>query len=110
MNVSYRHRSKILFLTGNDKTMAMDHGATQVPVILLTGGTGYVGGRLLSLLEQRNMTLRCLARDPDTLRTIVQPRTEIVQGNVLDPASLDAAMQGHACAKAQLVGTNRKSG
>jgi uncharacterized protein YbjT (DUF2867 family) len=33
--------------------------------ILLTGATGYVGGRLLSLLEQRGALVRCLARRPE---------------------------------------------
>ena len=31
-------------------------------LILLTGGTGYVGGRLLTLLEQRGIRVRCLTR------------------------------------------------
>jgi uncharacterized protein YbjT (DUF2867 family) len=69
-------------------------GGTKLPVVLLMGGTGYVGGRLISLLEQQGVTLRCLARDPDKLRGHVRPRTEIVKGDVLDEASLDAAMQG----------------
>ncbi len=69
-------------------------GGTRVPVVLLTGGTGYVGGQLIPLLEQQNTTLRCLARDPAKLRSRVQPSTEIVEGDVLDGASLDAAMQG----------------
>ena len=64
------------------------------PVILLTGGSGYVGGRLIPLLEQQPVILRCLARNPDKMRSRVQPGTEIVQGDVLDPASLEAALQG----------------
>ena len=67
---------------------------TKVPVILLTGGTGYVGGQLIPLLEQQDLTLRCLAREPDKLRSRVQPKTEIVQGDVLDTPSLEAAMKG----------------
>jgi uncharacterized protein YbjT (DUF2867 family) len=69
-------------------------GETRSPVILLMGGTGYVGGRLIPLLEQQKVTLRCLARDPDRLRSRVQPSTEIVPGDVLNVASLEAAMQG----------------
>src|SRR4051812_19079938 len=63
-------------------------------VILLTGGTGYVGGRLIPLLEQQPVKLRCLTRSPDKMRSRVQPGTEFVQGDVLDPASLDRALQG----------------
>lgn len=69
-------------------------GEPKVPVILLMGGTGYVGGRLIPLLETQNLTLRCLARDPDKLRSRVQPSTQIVKGDVLDAASLDTAVQG----------------
>lgn len=64
------------------------------PVVLLTGGTGYVGGRMISLLEQQPIRLRCLARDPDKLRPVVQHSTELVKGDVLDPGSLDAALEG----------------
>ena len=56
------------------------------PVVLLAGGTGYVGTRLTPLLEQEAVQLRCLARTPDTLRRQVKQTTEIVQGDVLDSA------------------------
>lgn len=62
-------------------------------IVLLTGASGYVGGRLLPLLQQQPVTLRCLARSPDKLRPLVQEDTEIVQGDVLDPSSLAAALQ-----------------
>ena len=64
------------------------------PLILLTGGSGYVGGRLIPLLEKQGVRLRCLARSPEKMRSRVQAGTEIVQGDVLDPASLDRALQG----------------
>ena len=67
-------------------------------LILLTGATGYVGGRLLAALEQRGRAVRCLARRPEFLRPRVGPRTEVVAGDVLDPAALAAAMQGVAAA------------
>lgn len=63
-------------------------------VVLLTGATGYVGGRLLSLLEQQPVTLRCLARNPDQLRAAAKESTQVVRGDVLDPASLAVALQG----------------
>jgi uncharacterized protein YbjT (DUF2867 family) len=64
------------------------------PLILLTGGSGYVGGRLIPLLEKQGVRLRCLARSPEKMRSRVQPGTKIVQGDVLEPASLDRALQG----------------
>ncbi len=63
------------------------------PAILVTGGSGYVGGRLIPLLEQQGVKLRCLARNPDKLRANVRPETEIVQGDVLDRSSLDQALR-----------------
>lgn len=64
------------------------------PLVLLTGSTGYVGGRLIPLLETRDVALRCLARNPEKLRSHVNARTEVVQGDVLNPASLERAMKG----------------
>jgi len=62
--------------------------------ILLTGATGYVGGRLLIALEAEGRLVRCLARRPEYLRQRVGPGTEVVAGDVLDPASLAAALAG----------------
>ena len=62
--------------------------------ILLTGATGYIGGRLLPLLERRGVRLRCLARRPENLRSRVGKSTELVAGDVLDPGSLPAAVEG----------------
>ena len=64
------------------------------PTILLTGASGYVGGRLLPLLEQQSFVLRCLARNPDKLRPLVKSSTEVVRGDVLDRPSLDSALAG----------------
>jgi uncharacterized protein YbjT (DUF2867 family) len=64
------------------------------PMILLTGGSGYVGGRLIPLLERRGVRLRCLARNPEKLRPRVREETEVVPGDVLDRSSLDRALQG----------------
>ena len=36
-------------------------------LILLTGASGYVGGRLLGLLESQGHRVRCLARRPAAL-------------------------------------------
>jgi len=63
-------------------------------LILLTGATGYVGGRLLRELQAAGRRVRCLARRPEFLRDRAGPTTEIVEGDVLDVASLNAAMVG----------------
>jgi uncharacterized protein YbjT (DUF2867 family) len=58
--------------------------------ILLTGASGYVGGRLLLMLERRGHQVRCLVRRP----AVFGRGTEVVQGDVLDRPSLDGALNG----------------
>ncbi len=62
--------------------------------VLLTGATGYVGGRLRSLLEQRDFQLRCMVRRPENLRGRVSAATEVVKGDVFDEESLALALDG----------------
>ena len=62
--------------------------------ILLTGATGYVGGRLLPLLQQQGYQVRCLTRRPDALQAVAGPNVEVAQGDVLAADSLAAAMRG----------------
>ena len=61
---------------------------------LLTGATGYIGGRLLRRIERDGSAVRCLCRNPEALGRRVAPGTEVVQGDLLQPASLDAAFSG----------------
>lgn len=61
---------------------------------LLTGATGYVGGRLLVRLEAAGYGVRCLTRRPEALRGRIGATSEIVQGDVLDPGSLAGAFEG----------------
>lgn len=63
-------------------------------LILLTGASGYVGGRLRLALEAAQRPLRCMARRPEYLRSRVAPTTEVVPGDVLDSASLPDALRG----------------
>lgn len=65
------------------------------PLILVTGATGYIGGRLVPCLLEMGYRVRCLARDPARLQGRPwQNRVEIVAGDVLQPESLAPAMQG----------------
>lgn len=63
-------------------------------LILLTGATGYVGGRLLHALEAADYHVRCLSRHPEALRQRVAQTTEVVKGDVLDAPSLAPSMVG----------------
>lgn len=62
--------------------------------ILVTGATGYIGGRLLARLEEQTRSVRCLARHPEYLRRRVGPGTEVVGGDLTRPGTLPAAMRG----------------
>jgi len=63
-------------------------------LILLTGATGYVGGRLLKALEAQGHRLRCLARRPEFLQSRIAEATQVVKGDLLDVTSLAAALAG----------------
>jgi uncharacterized protein YbjT (DUF2867 family) len=62
---------------------------------LVTGATGYIGGRLVPELLAEGHSVRCLARTPRKLRD--QPwaeQVETVTGDVTDAVSVGAAMRG----------------
>src|SRR3954447_22875752 len=63
--------------------------------VLMTGATGYVGGRLIPLLLARGYRVRVLVRDSDRLAgRSWRDQIEVAVGDVLDPATLPAAMDG----------------
>ena len=63
-------------------------------MILLTGATGCIGGRLLAALEARGHAVRCMTRRPAALAGRMGPGSEAVHGDCLDPASLPAPLAG----------------
>src|SRR6476620_11544932 len=63
-------------------------------LLLVTGASGYVGGRLVRALTERGERVRCLARHPRDLASRVPLSIEVVGGDVLDASSLDAALAG----------------
>lgn len=62
--------------------------------ILLTGASGYVGGRLLRKLTENGFRVRCLARKPEYLAQKVDRNIPIFKGDVTDIASIRAALEG----------------
>jgi uncharacterized protein YbjT (DUF2867 family) len=69
------------------------------PLVLVTGATGYVGGRLVPELLARGVRVRVMARDVGRLAGRAwSDEVESVEADVLRPESLPAAMRGVATA------------
>jgi uncharacterized protein YbjT (DUF2867 family) len=63
--------------------------------ILVTGASGYIGGRLVPALLDARHEVRCLARTPPKLSGMEwRDRVEVTKGDVTDAASLEQAMDG----------------
>jgi len=72
-------------------------------VILVTGGTGFVGPHVVHALRDRGLDVRCLVRDRKKGAKVAALGAELVEGDVTDAASLRIAAQ--ACdAVVHLVG------
>lgn len=70
-------------------------GTDPAPRCLVTGASGYIGGRLVPALLDAGYAVRCLARTPAKLRDHPwADRVEVVRGDVTDAASLAEAMRG----------------
>lgn len=66
---------------------------------LVTGATGYIGGRLVPQLLDAGHTVRCLVRSPEKLRDHPwADRVEVVRGDVTKAHTVRAAMDGVDCA------------
>jgi uncharacterized protein YbjT (DUF2867 family) len=63
-------------------------------VILVTGGTGFVGGHVVHELRARDIRVRCLVRDPRTGAKLAALGCELVRGDMTEPAALRRAVEG----------------
>jgi NADH dehydrogenase len=63
-------------------------------MILIAGGTGTLGSRLVPRLLARGLSVRVLTRDAGRLPIQGARHLEVVEGDVRDPASLAPAMAG----------------
>ncbi len=63
--------------------------------VLVTGATGYIGGRLVPRLLDRGFEVRCMTRDPAQLTLDPwRDQVEVVTADALDPESLRNALEG----------------
>ena len=60
-------------------------------LILVTGATGYIGGRLVEALERSGWRVRCMARRPEYVPA--RPGRDVVGGDCLQRDTLDAALK-----------------
>ena len=63
-------------------------------MILLAGGTGRLGTKVVTLLGQRGQDLRVLTRDRSRAAHLADRRVEIVEGDVRDLAAVRRAVAG----------------
>ena len=63
-------------------------------MILVTGGTGFIGPKIVHRLRAEGQEVRCLVRDRRRGRQLESWGVELVEGDVTDRASLDRAAAG----------------
>jgi NADH dehydrogenase len=63
-------------------------------MILVTGGTGFVGSHLMKRLASERIPTRCLVRRPSDAEKLKEDGIDIAYGDVLDQESLKKAVEG----------------
>jgi len=63
-------------------------------VILVTGGTGFIGPKVVHALRAEDRDVRCVVRTPNKAGTLKSWGCDLVEGDVTDPDSLRAAAEG----------------
>ena len=63
-------------------------------MILVTGGTGFVGSHLIKRMRQEGIPVRAIVRDPDKARALNNLGVDVVKGDVSDTDSLEKATIG----------------
>ena len=62
--------------------------------VLVTGGTGFVGPKIVHALRARELDVRCLVRDRSRGRTLESWGCELAEGDVTERDSLSPALAG----------------
>ncbi len=85
-------------------------------MVLVTGGTGFLGAYIIKELVERGQVVRAIRHHsaaPFFLPPPVAEKVEWVAGDILDPVGMEEAMEGvgaviHAAAKVSFAGKDRK--
>src|SRR3954447_14283315 len=91
-----RRRSKetpVSDQTGNNSSR--NDSSTDARTVLLTGATGYIGGRLVPRLLDAGHRVKVLVRAPEKIAGVPWfDDVEVVKSSLDDPAALENALQG----------------
>ena len=78
--------------------------------VLVVGATGFLGGQVVDALLARGKNVRAMVRPSSNAAALEAKGVQVVRGDMLDPASLQAAMTGADAAVSSAVGyTKRRS-
>ncbi len=76
--------------------------------VLVVGGTGFLGRQVVAELVARGKEVRALVRPGSDASVLGNPEVQVVRGDMLDRASLDAAMQGVDAVVTSAAGYTRR--
>jgi hypothetical protein len=77
------------------------------PTILVAGGTGNLGGRIIKALIARGAVVRAIVRDgskPEKIKTLTELGAEVIEVDMFDAEALKQACQGVSCVVSALAG------
>lgn len=80
--------------TAEAETQTAARASAEAGRILVTGGTGFVGPKIVHRLRAEERPVRCLVRDADRAKDLAAWGCELMQGDVTDPDSLRRAVAG----------------
>jgi nucleoside-diphosphate-sugar epimerase len=73
----------------------VDMASEEAGLCLVTGATGFIGTRFCTRVQWAgNRRLRVLARSAEKGSSIAGPFVEVIQGDLLDPRTIDKALEG----------------
>lgn len=78
------------------------------PPVLVVGGTGFLGRQVVAALVARGKPVRALVRPGSDASVLGPPEVDVVRGDMLDRASLDAAMRGIDAVVTSAAGYTRR--